>query len=136
RVGDGMELGLAPEGADGLEPERGAAFEVLLAIRIGRDARDLDELLQQLLEAGPLLVRVLLESLSGECHRDTSDRWLDAVTSRFATWRLSRSGRRDSRMLIDGPQGGVPVAPSGSVTAEPRAPPSLRKPGAGCRLAP
>ena len=53
-AGDAVDLGPAPEGADGREPELGAALEVRLAVRVGGHARDLDELLQQLLELAAL----------------------------------------------------------------------------------
>jgi hypothetical protein len=65
-VGDAVDLGAAPEGPDGGEPELGAPLEVRLAVGVRRDARDLDELLQPLLEVAAFLLGELLERGPGE----------------------------------------------------------------------
>ena len=67
-AGDPVDVGPTPEGADGGEPQLGAPLEVPLAGGVGGHARDLDEVLQQLLELTARVRGVLLERGPSERH--------------------------------------------------------------------
>jgi len=85
-----MDLHSAAEGPDGGEPEFSAAFEIRLAVLVGGHTRDLDELLEQLLEMRSLVRDKLRELGASESHEHSSS----APKSLHGSADLARADRR------------------------------------------
>src|SRR5262249_51234008 len=78
-IRDAVDVCPATERPDGGEAELGATLQIRLAVGLRGDARDLDEILQQLLEAASFPLRELLDLLPGHGHGTPPCWWESAL---------------------------------------------------------